>query len=73
MTPNELTVQFTFWNEAEKDDARFVTKGMFASMNFKEPDVRIRQRKHPVPPEKRDKINELFEEVNELIEKRLAE
>lgn len=73
MTPNELTVQFTFWNEQEKEDARYVQKGMFASMNFKQPDVRMHQRKHSVPPDKRDSINELFEEINSLIEKRLAE
>ena len=73
MSPNELTVQFTFMKEQDKADARYVTKGMFASMNFKQPDVRMRQRKHPVPPEKQDSINELFEEVNALIEKRLAE
>lgn len=72
---HELTVQFTVWNDSPRQDAReLVKRGSVASLSLTyAPDVRIRQRKHPITSAHQDIINQLFDEVNELIRTRLEE
>ena len=72
MENSKLYVQFTHSIVPERPDARKISKGNLASINLRhEPDIRVRQTKYTIPAEFAGDINELFEEVNKLIQERL--
>ena len=69
---NKLYVQFTHSIVPDRPDARKILKGELTSITLKyEPDIRIRQKSYTVPAELTGDINELFEEVNQIIQQRL--
>ena len=76
MAMNELHLQFLIEEDMSEKQANSIhVAGDFATANirFTPPNVSVRQKKYPIPPELRGRIDELFEAVDALIKEKLAE
>ena len=73
MSNVSMHVQVTATQNAEKQDAREEAKyGTLSSrtMDYTPPKVHLRSRQYDVPLEYRDRIDDLFEEVDKLLRER---